>query len=131
MSLAYSHAGPASIELVGAVLRQATFVEKMVDLGWTQPGRFAYTRDYAPLVRCIARYHAFLDLMNTFPNTFFVPTLVSPKRCISLLANTCYSRISSVTILLHQNFGLLSYSSNRTWPGILINSLDQGIAMQR
>ncbi|PVF99604.1 hypothetical protein CPB86DRAFT_813763 [Serendipita vermifera] len=72
---AYSHFGPACLDLVGAVLRQGSFIEKMVNLGWTRPGRFDYSRDSAPLVRCIARYHAFLDLMSHTPGLFLVPTL--------------------------------------------------------
>ncbi|KAG8785422.1 hypothetical protein FRC16_001948, partial [Serendipita sp. 398] len=75
ISVAYSHAGLASLDLVGAVLRQGAFIEKMVELGWTQPGRFDLVSESAPLVRSIARYHAFLDLMATAPTSFFVPTL--------------------------------------------------------
>jgi hypothetical protein len=77
---AYSNYGPAGLDLVGAVIRQGSFIEKMVDLGWTRPGRFDLSKDSAPLVRCIARYHAFLDLMSQNPNMFLVPTLVSPNR---------------------------------------------------
>ncbi|KAG8807416.1 hypothetical protein FRC17_004468 [Serendipita sp. 399] len=75
ISVAYSHAGLASTDLVGAVLRQGTFVQKMFDLGWTRPGRFDLVKESAPLVRSIARYHAFLDLMAHHPPAFFVPTL--------------------------------------------------------
>ena len=75
--MAYSHAGLASLDLVGAVLRQGAFVDKMVELGWTTPGCFDQSRDLAPLVRSIARYHAFLDLMYENPKEFLVPTLVS------------------------------------------------------
>lgn len=73
--IAYSHFGPAGIDLVGAIIRQGSFIEKMVGLGWTRPGRFDYSKDSAPLVRCIARYHAFLDLMNQNSGLFLVPTL--------------------------------------------------------
>ncbi|KAG8865591.1 hypothetical protein FRC20_009674 [Serendipita sp. 405] len=75
ISVAYSHAGLASIDLVGAVLRQGFFIQKMVKLGWTQPGRFHLTSESAPLVRSIARYHAFLDLMSVNSTSFSVPTL--------------------------------------------------------
>ncbi|KAG8809141.1 hypothetical protein FRC17_003599 [Serendipita sp. 399] len=47
----------------------------MVELGWTRPRRFDLIHESAPLVRSIARYHAFLDLMAQYSNTFFVPTL--------------------------------------------------------
>ena len=77
LTIAYSGAGLASLDLVGAVLRQGTFVEKMVRMGWTRPGRFDHSRDLAPLVRSVARYHAFLDLMQVVTTTLCVPTLVS------------------------------------------------------
>jgi len=70
----------ASLDLVGAVLRQGTFVEKMVRMEWTRPGRFDHSRDSAPLVRSVARYHAFLDLMQVITTTLCVPTLVSGHR---------------------------------------------------
>ncbi|CAG8633732.1 10603_t:CDS:2, partial [Acaulospora colombiana] len=70
-----SHFGPASIDLVGAIIRQGSFIEKMVGLGWTKPGRFDHSRDSSPLVRCIARYHAFLDIMSQSSGLFLVPTL--------------------------------------------------------
>ncbi|KAG8834460.1 hypothetical protein FRC17_008682 [Serendipita sp. 399] len=75
ISVAYSHAGLASLDLVGAVLRQGSFIQKMVGLGWTRPGRFDRPKDSAPLVRSIARYHAFLDLMYMTSSLFLVPTL--------------------------------------------------------
>lgn len=84
------------MELVGAILRQGGFIEKMVNLGWTASGRFDDPKSHATLVRCIARcvtrcmqayftdprvmmtrYHAFLFLMETSPGIFLVPTLVS------------------------------------------------------
>ncbi|KAG8772209.1 hypothetical protein FRC20_002851 [Serendipita sp. 405] len=76
ISVAYSHAGLASLDLVGAVLRQGAFIEKMVELEWTQPGRFDLVSETAPLVRSVARYHAFLDLMAANPRWFFDIDLV-------------------------------------------------------
>ncbi|KAJ7042053.1 hypothetical protein C8F04DRAFT_1078148 [Mycena alexandri] len=64
-----------SVELVGAVLRQGSFVTKMYDLQWTRPGFFDSTEDEVALQHSIARYHAFLDLMSSSPASFFVPTL--------------------------------------------------------
>ncbi|KIY68411.1 hypothetical protein CYLTODRAFT_374384 [Cylindrobasidium torrendii FP15055 ss-10] len=63
-----------SLDLVGAVLRQASFVGKMVGLGWTAPA-FSADPDETVLLHTIARYHAFLDLMQSSPASFFVPTL--------------------------------------------------------
>ncbi|KIJ63482.1 hypothetical protein HYDPIDRAFT_168332 [Hydnomerulius pinastri MD-312] len=71
---AYTDDRPFSIDLVGAVLRQASFVQKMVDLGWTQP-TFDDEDDMIVLQHCVARYHGFLDLMADSPGSFFVPTL--------------------------------------------------------
>lgn len=50
-----------------------SFTEKMVNFGWTEPGRFEDDQD--TLTRCIVRYHAFLDLMSSAPARFVVPTL--------------------------------------------------------
>ncbi|KAJ7343339.1 hypothetical protein DFH08DRAFT_703050 [Mycena albidolilacea] len=64
-----------SVELVGAVLRQGSFVAKMHDLQWTKPGFFDSAEDEIALQHAMARYHAFLDLMSSSPASFFVPTL--------------------------------------------------------
>lgn len=54
----------------------------MVRLGWTAPHRFKGAAgdldSVHVLVRSVARYHAFLDLM-TSGVAFFVPTIVSLK----------------------------------------------------
>ncbi|KDR74375.1 hypothetical protein GALMADRAFT_280353 [Galerina marginata CBS 339.88] len=72
---AYNDDKPYSVELVGAVLRQGSFVGKMYDLGWTRPGFFDSQSDEMALQHALARYHAFLDLMSSSPASFFVPTL--------------------------------------------------------
>jgi len=72
---AYIDDRPWSIELVGAVLRQGSFIDKMDNFGWTKPGYFDDPKDEIVLQHAIARYHAFLDLMTTSQSTFFVPTL--------------------------------------------------------
>ncbi|KAF8202036.1 hypothetical protein K438DRAFT_1491970, partial [Mycena galopus ATCC 62051] len=64
-----------SVELVGAVLRQGSFVTKMNGLGWTKAEYFENVDNEVVLHHAIARYHAFLDLMWDFPKSFFVPTL--------------------------------------------------------
>ncbi|KAK0439253.1 uncharacterized protein EV420DRAFT_1279692 [Desarmillaria tabescens] len=64
-----------SLDLVGAVLRQGSFVDKMHKLGWTDPEFFSSSEDEVALKHCMARYHAFLDLMSSSPAGFFVPTL--------------------------------------------------------
>ncbi|KIK41875.1 hypothetical protein CY34DRAFT_84653 [Suillus luteus UH-Slu-Lm8-n1] len=72
---AYTDDRVFSLDLVGAVLRQASFVKKMVDLRWTEPGYFANQLDTAALQHCVARYHAFLNIIAESPASFFVPTL--------------------------------------------------------
>ncbi|KAG6811588.1 hypothetical protein H0H92_006711 [Tricholoma furcatifolium] len=72
---AYSQPSPFSIDLVGAVIRQGSFTEKMVKLEWTKPNYFRDVEDEIPLLHAIARYHAFLDLMAANPRSFNVPTL--------------------------------------------------------
>ncbi|KAJ7134285.1 hypothetical protein C8R44DRAFT_609591 [Mycena epipterygia] len=72
---AYTNDKPFSVELVGAVLRQGSFVSKMHVLQWTQPGFFDNAEDEIALLHAIARYHAFLDLMSVSPDSFLVPTL--------------------------------------------------------
>ncbi|KAG9012482.1 hypothetical protein FRB94_005799 [Tulasnella sp. JGI-2019a] len=69
----YRHAGLCSMDLPSAVLRQMSFIDKMVNLGWTEDGRFE--EDIDTLTRCVVRYHAFLDLMASTPSKFTVPTL--------------------------------------------------------
>lgn len=48
----------------------------MHDLGWTNPSLFSGPAGAQVLVRTVARYHAFLDVM-TGGVTFLVPTLVN------------------------------------------------------
>ncbi|KAF9463652.1 hypothetical protein BDZ94DRAFT_1192440, partial [Collybia nuda] len=72
---AYVSDHPFSVELVGAVLRQGSFVKKMHDLLWTRPDFFQSREDEVALQHAVARYHAFLDLMSSSPVSFFVPTL--------------------------------------------------------
>ncbi|EJT98278.1 hypothetical protein DACRYDRAFT_24730 [Dacryopinax primogenitus] len=69
----YRHPGVASVDLVGATLRQGTFIRALYSLGWLTPARFA--ADPTPLLRAIARFHAWLDLLSLHPAAFLVPTL--------------------------------------------------------
>ncbi|CAG8722821.1 1653_t:CDS:2, partial [Acaulospora colombiana] len=50
MVTAYSHYGPACLDLAEAVQQQGSFIEKMADLGWTKPGCFEDSKDFAPLL---------------------------------------------------------------------------------
>ncbi|KAG6908090.1 hypothetical protein DXG01_006181 [Tephrocybe rancida] len=72
---AYGVRGPFSVDLVGAVIRQGSFIKKMHDLKWTEPTFFHGPDDELALQHAIARYHGFLDLMAAAPSSFHVPTL--------------------------------------------------------
>ncbi|KAG8735955.1 hypothetical protein FRC10_009959 [Ceratobasidium sp. 414] len=64
---------PFSIELCGAILRQGSFIDKMVNFGWTEPRTFD-DESMIP-VRCITRYNAWLDVMSQLTKQMLVPTL--------------------------------------------------------
>ncbi|KAG6917558.1 hypothetical protein DXG01_002027 [Tephrocybe rancida] len=72
---AYGDHRPFSVDLVGAVIRQGTFVKKMEDLEWTNLNYFSRREDEVALQHAIARYHAFLDLVSANPRAFNIPTL--------------------------------------------------------
>lgn len=55
---AYTDDKPFSVNLSAAVSRQCAFVDKMHDLGWTNPGRFDDEGSEAILTDAISRYHA-------------------------------------------------------------------------
>lgn len=55
---AYTDDRPFSIDLVGAVIRQGSFIEKMHSFGWTQADFFDAPQDEVVLVHAITRYHA-------------------------------------------------------------------------
>lgn len=56
---AYTDDRPFSLDLVGAVIRQGSFIDKMHAFGWTQPGFADEPQDEVVLVHAIARYHAY------------------------------------------------------------------------
>ncbi|CAE6469358.1 unnamed protein product [Rhizoctonia solani] len=67
---------PFSIELCGAVMSQVRiicFIDKMLGLGWTEAR--AFDIDPTVIYRCIARYHAWLDVMSQLSRKMLVPTL--------------------------------------------------------
>ncbi|KAI9447796.1 hypothetical protein H4582DRAFT_2068384 [Lactarius indigo] len=72
---AYVDQRPFSVDLIGAVLRQGSFVKKIYDLGWTSSSYFEKHADAAVLHHAVVRYHAFLDLMASSQHMLIVPTL--------------------------------------------------------
>ena len=57
---AYNDDKPFSVELVGAVMRQGSFIDKMQALNWTKEGYFDDPQDERVLHHAIARYHAYV-----------------------------------------------------------------------
>lgn len=55
---AYTDDRPFSVELVGAIIRQGSFVDKMHEFGWTNPKHFDSKDGQAVLVNVVSRYHA-------------------------------------------------------------------------
>ncbi|KAL0579996.1 hypothetical protein V5O48_001999 [Marasmius crinis-equi] len=72
---AYVDDKPWSLDLVGAVLRQASFIQKMVDLKWTAFSSSTESEENEILLHAIMRYHRFMELLASSPKSFFVPTL--------------------------------------------------------
>ncbi|KAH9814432.1 hypothetical protein DFH28DRAFT_971717 [Melampsora americana] len=70
---AYDSGTPFSLDLASAVLRQSSFVDKMVKLGFTDLSESLDGQSV--LERSLNRYQAFLSLMRSDSSTFFVPTL--------------------------------------------------------
>jgi hypothetical protein len=58
MLSAYFDDRPFSIDLVGAVIRQGSFIDKMANFGWTEPGYFYSKENEIVLLHVITRYHA-------------------------------------------------------------------------
>ncbi|KIK96103.1 hypothetical protein PAXRUDRAFT_826337 [Paxillus rubicundulus Ve08.2h10] len=72
---AYTDGSLFSIDLVGAVLRQCFFTQKMDEIGWIKPGAFSEGDKIEILEQSVVRYHAFLDLMTAHSSFMPVPTL--------------------------------------------------------
>ncbi|KZV87185.1 hypothetical protein EXIGLDRAFT_680177 [Exidia glandulosa HHB12029] len=69
----YRFPGSFSIELSGAVMRQASFIRNILAVEWANPDLSG--QHPSPLIRSVARYHAFLDLISARPDLYAVPTL--------------------------------------------------------
>ncbi|GAA5828832.1 hypothetical protein JCM3766R1_003834 [Sporobolomyces carnicolor] len=72
----YTDGSPFSIDLAMATLRQAQFIEKMHELGWSSREWLSGAPETNDILqRCVARYHAFMDLLSSSISLFAVPTL--------------------------------------------------------
>ncbi|PCH42480.1 hypothetical protein WOLCODRAFT_120640 [Wolfiporia cocos MD-104 SS10] len=72
---AYTDDRPFSVDLVGAIIRQGSFIDKMYEFGWTDSAFYQDENEQIVLEHAIARYHAFLDLISTSATPLYVPTL--------------------------------------------------------
>jgi hypothetical protein len=70
MSHYWNNTGPFALDLVGAVIRQGTFVQKMDNIDWLHSPTVMATMD-----RLIRKYHVFFHIMASNPRRMAVPTL--------------------------------------------------------
>lgn len=69
MARYYRNASPFALDLVGAVMRQGTFITKMEGFDWLRSPVLKHT-----VTRAIKRYRGFFEVMAAFPNNVVVPT---------------------------------------------------------
>ncbi|KAL5361897.1 hypothetical protein BJX96DRAFT_166243 [Aspergillus floccosus] len=70
MSRYWDNVGPFALDLVGAVIRQGTFIQKMDDIDWLHSPTVKET-----MLRLIQKYAVFFSIMATNPRRMAVPTL--------------------------------------------------------
>ncbi|KAG0123808.1 hypothetical protein HOY82DRAFT_582082 [Tuber indicum] len=70
MSRFWSNPSPFSIHLVGAVIRQGTFVEKMAEIDWLHSPAIVDTIEAA-----VKKFERFMDMIKNHPGRCVVPTL--------------------------------------------------------
>lgn len=70
MSRYWFNSSPFSLDLVGAVVRQGGFIDKMVGINWVSSPALSYT-----MGRLITKYERFIGIMAKYPGKCAVPTL--------------------------------------------------------
>ena len=70
MSRYWDNSSPFAMDLVGAVIRQGQFVEKMHNIDWLHSPALPNT-----MRRLIVKYTRFMDIMAMYPERMAVPTL--------------------------------------------------------
>ena len=70
MSRFWSNPSPFSIHLVGAVIRQGTFVQKMAEIDWLHSPAIVDTIEAA-----VKKFERFMDMIKNYPGRCVVPTL--------------------------------------------------------
>lgn len=70
MSRYWDNSSPFALDLVGAVIRQCSFVEKMHSIDWIHSPATAST-----MARLIQKYTRYIDIIASYPKNTAVPTL--------------------------------------------------------
>lgn len=70
MSHYWDNSSPFALDLVGAVIRQGTFVQKMDNIDWLHSPTIMETAE-----RLVQKYKVFMDIMHQNPRNMAVPTL--------------------------------------------------------
>lgn len=70
MAVYWENSSIFSMDLVGAVIRQGTFVQKMHDIDWLHSPTVSSTME-----RLIIKYGRFFQIMADYPEDVAVPTL--------------------------------------------------------
>ena len=70
MSHYWDNSSPFALDLVGAVVRQGSFIEKMHAIDWIHSPACAAT-----MARLITKYIRYLEIIAAHPNSVAVPTL--------------------------------------------------------
>lgn len=70
MSRYWFNSSPFALDLVGAVIRQGTFIEKMHNIDWLHSPALMHTME-----RCLKKYDRFFKIMARYPTKVAVPTL--------------------------------------------------------
>ena len=70
MACYWENSSPFCLDLVGAVIRQGAFIEKMHAIDWLHSPSISATMD-----RLLVKYSRFFDIMGNYSNNVAVPTL--------------------------------------------------------
>lgn len=91
----WDNSSPFGLDLVGAVIRQGTFVQKMRKIDWLHS-----PAAYSTMQRLIIKYHRFIRIIADNPKQIAVPTLDVDLAWVRLLhLSPCYIPLSLIMVL--------------------------------
>lgn len=70
MSSYWGNSSPFALDLVGAVIRQSSFIEKMHNIDWIHSPAVTST-----MSRLITKYERYFEILSRYPKQVAVPTL--------------------------------------------------------